>query len=222
MPRDHLFPIRCRLATAAIRAMIPSFAGTRRSIAPAVFALLTSGLPLAPMAGAQQRSIDTAKSTITVHVFKAGALSAFGHNHEIAAPIARGTVDTSAHQVELNVRSEALTVRDADVSDKDRAEIQATMLGPEVLDAQHQPEIVFRSTASQQAGTGSWTVNGNITIRGQTRAVIVPVRELGGAHYAGGVSLKQTDFGIKPVKVAGGAVRVKDEIRIEFDIQLAP
>jgi hypothetical protein len=35
------------------------------------------------------------------------------------------------------------------------------------------------------------------------------------------VHLKQTEFGIKPVKVAGGAVRVKDEIQIDLDIQLA-
>jgi hypothetical protein len=32
---------------------------------------------------------------------------------------------------------------------------------------------------------------------------------------------KLTEFGIEPVKVAGGSIRVKDEIRIEFDVQLA-
>jgi len=30
--------------------------------------------------------------------------------------------------------------------------------------------------------------------------------------------LKQTDFGIKPVTIAGGTVKVKDELTIEFDI----
>jgi hypothetical protein len=37
-------------------------------------------------------------------------------------------------------------------------------------------------------------------------------------HYRGSVPLKQTDFGITPVRIAGGAVKVKDEIKIEFDI----
>jgi hypothetical protein len=37
----------------------------------------------------------------------------------------------------------------------------------------------------------------------------------------GALTLRQSDFGITPVKIAGGAVRVKDEIRIEFDIQAA-
>jgi hypothetical protein len=30
--------------------------------------------------------------------------------------------------------------------------------------------------------------------------------------------LKQSDFGIAPIKVAGGAVKVKDQLTIDFDI----
>ncbi|HTP35650.1 MAG TPA: hypothetical protein VMJ75_25905 [Candidatus Acidoferrales bacterium] len=40
-------------------------------------------------------------------------------------------------------------------------------------------------------------------------------------HYVGSAVLKQADFGMKPVRVAGGTVRVKDEARIGFDIRLA-
>jgi polyisoprenoid-binding protein YceI len=93
------------------------------------------------------------------------------------------------------------------------------MLGPKVLDAAGHPEIVFRSTDVEAAGAGSWRVTGNLTLRGQTRTVVVEVRE-DGEHYVGTSSFKQTEFGIEPVKVAGGAVRVKDEIRIEFNIRL--
>jgi polyisoprenoid-binding protein YceI len=63
-------------------------------------------------------------------------------------------------------------------------------------------------------------VNGSLTLHGQTRPVVVTVRETAG-HFTGVSRLKQSDFGIAPIKVAGGAVRVKDEIQIEFDIQLA-
>ncbi len=157
---------------------------------------------------------------MTIHVYKSGVFSAFGHNHEISAPIARGTVDTAARQVELYTNAGALQVRDPDASDKDRTDIQSTMLGPEVLDAQRYPEIVFRSTSVQPAGAGSWRVEGTLTLRGQTRPITAEVREAGG-RYVGAARLKQTDFGITPVKVAGGTVRVKDEIRIDFDIQLA-
>lgn len=171
-------------------------------------------------ASAQPRAIDTEKSAMTVRVYKAGLLSALGHNHEITAPITRGVVDTTARAVELHVKTGALQVRDPEASDKDRAEIQSTMLGPEVLDAERYPEIVFRSTGAEPVGEGSWMVHGNLTLHGQTRTVAVEVRETGG-HYVGTSRIKQTDFEIKPVKVAGGAIRVKDTIRIEFDIQWA-
>ena len=94
------------------------------------------------------------------------------------------------------------------------------MVGPEVLDAEHYPEIVFRSTGAESAGDGAWRLRGNLMIHGQSRPVEVEVRENGG-RYRGGARFKQSEFGIKPVKVAGGAIRVKDEIQIEFDIQLA-
>ena len=168
---------------------------------------------------APQRAIDTEKSVMVVRVYKAGVFSALGHDHEIAAPIARGVVNPAARQVDLQTKASALKVRDSHGSDKDRADIQATMLGPDVLDAERYPEIVFRSTSAEPVEAGSWKVRGNLTLHGQTRVVAVDVRETGG-HYIGSCRFKQTEFGIKPVKVAGGTIRVKDEVRIEFDIQL--
>jgi polyisoprenoid-binding protein YceI len=114
-----------------------------------------------------------------------------------------------------------LKVRDAKGSEKDHDEIQKTMLGPEVLDAGRYPEIVFRSTAVEPIGQGSWKVRGDLTLHGQTRPVTVEVRQKD-ERYIGSSLLKQTDFGIKPIRIAGGTVRVKNEIRIEFDIQLSP
>ena len=102
----------------------------------------------AAAAFAQPRAIDTANSTLTVHVYKSGVLSAFGHNHEIAAPIAAGAVDASVRTVELRVESRALQVRDPEVSESDRTKIQTTMLGPDVLDSARNPEIAFKSTSA--------------------------------------------------------------------------
>jgi polyisoprenoid-binding protein YceI len=171
-------------------------------------------------ATAQPRSIDTGKSTVTVRVYKAGVFSALGHDHEIAAPITRGVVNTAARRVELEVKANALQVRDPGTSEKDRAEIQSTMLGPQVLDTEQYQEITFRSTEVQPTGPDSWNVQGNLALHGENQAVGVLVHEVNG-HYVGTSRFKQTDFGIKPVKIAGGTIRVKDEIRIDFDIQLA-
>jgi len=182
--------------------------------------LAFSSLAWTAAASAQPHAIDTAKSVMTVHVSKGGAFSAFGHNHEIAAPIKGGKADTTAHSIELSVDAAALRVRDPDASEKDRAEVQKTMLGPEVLDSERYREIVFRSTSAKPAGPGSWLVSGTLTLHGQTRPVAVKVTERGG-HYVGQALIRQTEFGITPIKVGGGAVKVKDEVRIEFNVELA-
>src|ERR1700689_3365607 len=125
---------------------------------------------------AQQHRIDTQKSTLTIHVGKTGAFSGLGHEHEVRAAIHNGTADTGSHPaVEIHVDARALRVLDKGESEKDRAEVQKTMLGPEVLDSEHHQEIVFKSTGAEPAGPGSWTLHGNLTLRGQTRPVTMQV-----------------------------------------------
>jgi polyisoprenoid-binding protein YceI len=168
----------------------------------------------------EPHAIDTQHSVMRVRVFKAGALSAFGHDHEISAPIAMGKVDPAAQRVELEIDARTLSVVDPKASGKDRAQIRNTMLGPDVLDGERNPRIIFRSTGVEQAGSNAWKVSGNLTLHGETRPVIVQVSGTED-RYTGHSLVRQSDFGIKPVKTAGGAVRTKDEVRIEFDIQLA-
>src|SRR5580658_861722 len=161
---------------------------------------------------AQQHNIDTQKSTLTIHVGKTGAFSGLGQEHEVHAPIHSGTADTGSHPaVEIHVDAGALRVIDKDSSEKDRAEVQKTMLGPEVLDSEHHKEIVFRSTGAESTGQGQWTLHGNLILDGQTRPVMVQVTVKDG-RYTGGTTVKLTDFGIKPPGKAG--VKVKDEVKI--------
>src|SRR5438132_12420387 len=84
-----------------------------------------------PETGAQQQNVDTQKSTLTIHVGKTGVFSGLGHEHEVRAPIQSGTADTGAHPtVEIHVDARALRVIDKDASEKERGEVQTTMLGP--------------------------------------------------------------------------------------------
>lgn len=94
------------------------------------------------------------------------------------------------------------------------------MLGPDVLAVDRYPQILFKSTDAEPAGAGSWTVSGELTLHGQNRPITVKANERDG-HYVETARLKQSDFGMKPIKVAGGMVSVKDEVRIEFDVRLA-
>jgi polyisoprenoid-binding protein YceI len=110
--------------------------------------------PVQPAAASSDpREVDVLHSTMTVRVYKSGFLSAFGHNHEIQAPIQSGQVKESGNpSVELRVDARKLRVLDPDASDSTRAQIQETMLGTQILDADHFREIRFQSTGVEQKG----------------------------------------------------------------------
>lgn len=180
--------------------------------------LCVAGGALASTCLAQDaRRIDTEKSTMTVRVFKSGFFSAFAHDHEISAPIAEGRFSETQPSVELTVHARELRVVDREVSEKDRATIQQTMLGPSVLNAQEFAEIRYRSSAVQKSGSDKWIILGDLSLHGQTRPVKVEVEGKEG-HYRGKATVLQKEFGIEPVRVAGGTVRVKNEVEVEFDI----
>jgi len=168
-----------------------------------------------------EKEIDGQKSVVTVRVFKTGLFSAFAHDHEISAPIQQGKFSESDRSVDLTVDARQMRVVDKDASEKDRTEIQETMLGPKVLDSGRFPEIRFRSTSAEPAGDAHWMVSGELSLRGQPRPVKLEVQAQNG-HYRGAVQLKQRDFGIEPVSVGGGTVKVKNELRVEFDVVAKP
>jgi polyisoprenoid-binding protein YceI len=161
------------------------------------------------------------QSTITVRVGKAGLFSGFGHTHTITAPVDRIAVDSKSKTATITVLAKDMKVVDTEVSDKDRAEIQATMLGPKVLDVQKFPEIRFTSTRIGETAPQRFRVFGMLQLHGVTKRLEFPVSGTP-EHYAGKAMLKQTDFGIQPVSAAGGAVKVKDEVEIDFDIYPGP
>jgi polyisoprenoid-binding protein YceI len=162
--------------------------------------------------------IDAGHSTLTVFVYKSGLFSAFADNHVIKAPIASGSISQeSSRRVELAVHAADLTVIDPDLRADRRAEVQTRMLGPEVLDTTKFPDITFMSTTIVPAGNDRWNVNGRLTIHGQTRVITFAVARVNG-RYRGDVAIKQRDFGIEPIAIAGGTVKVKDEVKIQFDL----
>jgi len=177
-----------------------------------IFTLLCCSLCLA-----QSAPIDPVRSKITIHVDKTGLFSFAGDKHEIAAPILSGTVDEKPGVVEFTIDARKLQVLDPQLEEKKKAEVQTTMLGPSVLYSTKYPEIRFHSTKVAPAGANAWNVSGDLTLHGQTHPVSVLVKKENGA-YTGSAKLKQTAFGITPVTVAGGTVKVKDELKLEFEI----
>jgi hypothetical protein len=183
-----------------------------------VLAAVAVSLAVSVTVAAETRQVDTAQSKLTVFAYKSGLFSGFADDHIIDAPIAGGMIsDASPLSVAIRVRAGDLKVRDPNLSASKRDEVQARMAGPEVLDTRTFPSIAFESTAIQPNGADRWTVTGRLTIHGQTRPVTFATT-LANGRYRGTVTLKQRDFGIKPISIAGGTVKVKDELKIEFDI----
>ena len=127
-------------------------------------------------ASSDAREVDGPHSTMTVHVYKSGFLSAFGHNHEIQAPIQSGQVkESGSPSVELRVDARKLRVLDPEASDGTRTQIQETMLGTQVLDTDHFAEVHFQSTGVEPKGSDHWVVHGKLALHGKERSIAVEV-----------------------------------------------
>jgi hypothetical protein len=179
-------------------------------------------LLLIASAGAQTasgvRAINTEQSKLTVRAFKTGLFSKFAHDHEVSAPIASGTLDDSNDaKIVLKIDARKLKVLDPELPTDKRAEVQQTMHSDKVLDSARFPNIEFTSTQVRSTGQDRWSVIGNLTLHGDTHPVTAHVEKKDG-HYLGSSTFKQRDFGITPISIGGGTVKVKDEVSIEFDV----
>jgi hypothetical protein len=96
----------------------------------------------------------------------------------------------------------------------DVPKVTATMLSDAVLDVNRYPAITFESTSVMGKGSAAaldLSVSGKLSIHGKTQTVTAPVsvKVAGNQLTASGKFLiKQTDFGITPITIGGGAVKV--------------
>ncbi len=178
--------------------------------------------------GAVHYAIDKSSSRFTVRAFATGMLSSLGHSPTFAVRDFEGEIsfspdDLSATSLHLKVRADSLEVMD-DIKSSDRREIESTM-NQRVLETTKYPEIAFSSAgvSVSQLGEGRYqaNLNGSLTLHGQSRPLTIPtqVTLMGDMLRAGGeFPLLQSNFGIAPVSVAGGTLKLKDEIKFSFDI----
>jgi hypothetical protein len=179
-------------------------------------ALATIALGNIQAAYGQGHPIDTAQSKLHVYAFKSGLFAGFADNHNVEAPIMQGTIDESMSHVRFAIDTRKMRVLDPKLSPDKRQQVQDRMLGPDVLDPARYPQITFASTHVDGAGQNEFLVTGQLSLHGVTRPISARVRN---GRYVGTCILKQRDFGITPISIAGGTVKVKDELKIEFDIR---
>jgi polyisoprenoid-binding protein YceI len=172
--------------------------------------------------------IDSSHSKFTLRAFASGLLSFAAHNHNIAIRDFAGDAEVTYGSVEpaslnMRVKADSLAVTDK-VSDSDRQKIETTMRN-DVLETAKYPDIVFQSSgvSATRIDEGKYQVKipGSLTLHGVTHNVVLNARLEFGTndfHAVGEFPIKQSEFGIKPVSVAGGTIKVKDEVRLSFDI----
>jgi YceI-like domain len=118
-------------------------------------------------------------------------------------------------------RSATLSVRTA--RDADRLAVARAQACPAALDAATDPHpgrltITFRSKRVE-GSAGSFTVDGELTVMGVTRPVTLQGRVADG-RIVGGATVVQSRWGIRPYSAFFGALKLSDEVKIDFDIAL--
>lgn len=172
-------------------------------------------------------TIETRESTFTVRAFSAGLLSAFAHNPTISIPSFEGEIRVGAaveeSTVTLVIHAASLAATD-DIPAKDRKEIDRKM-HEEALDTDSYPEIVYecsRLTASKTGEGQYWAaLNGELTLHGVKRVQPVSARVSvndQGLRAVGEFTVRQSDYEIPPVSAVGGTIRLKDELKLSFNI----
>lgn len=172
--------------------------------------------------------IDAERGNFTVQAFAEGMLSFMGHNPTFAVRRYGGEIqfaggDKQVESMLVVAEAESLSLRD-NVSEKDRAEIENTMRN-EVLETGNFSEISFVSKdvsiREMSSGKFSVTASGVLSLHGATLPKnINAVAEInnGNLRANGEFSLRQSDFNIGQFKALGGTLKVKDEVKITFDI----
>jgi polyisoprenoid-binding protein YceI len=172
--------------------------------------------------------IDAAQSRFTAQGSADGLLSMFGHDPVIAicgfGGDARFVPDTlESASLLMLVQTDSLAVVNK-VSDKDRREMERAMR-EDVLEIARYPEIVFmsKSVSANRTGEGQYRARivGNLSLHGVTRDHLIDAQLTvsdGSLRAHGEFPLRQTDYNIRPVSVAGGTLKMKDELKFSFDI----
>ncbi|MDQ3636014.1 MAG: YceI family protein [Acidobacteriota bacterium] len=173
--------------------------------------------------------IDARQSGFIVQAFATGLLSFVGHNPTFAVTRYGGEIQFADGNAEVEsmlvmIQTETISLLD-EMNEKDTAEIENTMHG-EVLETKQFPEITFvsKDISLKQISNGRFavTANGNLSLHGETRPQTIEAEaeiKDGKIRAEGEFTLSQSNFSIKQTKALGGTLKVKDEVKISFDIR---
>jgi polyisoprenoid-binding protein YceI len=180
--------------------------------------------------------VDAQRSQIIVYAYRGGQLARVGHDHVISSRELRGYIhlppNPSTGSADLYLALDSLQADEpvlraqagftTEPSPADVAATRRNML-EKVLEAAQHPFVVLHIGELRDGPTAP-VLSGEMTLHGVTRTLRLPVEiERTGDALAvdGGFSLRQSDFGIKPFSVLGGALKVEDQLDVRFRVLAA-
>ncbi|MFZ0956511.1 MAG: YceI family protein [Candidatus Sulfotelmatobacter sp.] len=170
--------------------------------------------------------IDTRASQFTVQAFADGLISAVAHSPKIAIREWTGEVHVVSgasgnSTLKVHVKSASLEVLD-ELKESDRQQIHRTMK-IEVLETDRFPEIIYESSEvrleKQKEDLYRASVVGKLSLHGVTNdhgffsQVALGVDT---ARAYGNFSLRQSDYSIPIASIAGGTLKLQDELKFSF------
>ncbi|MFZ0275631.1 MAG: YceI family protein [Candidatus Sulfotelmatobacter sp.] len=169
--------------------------------------------------------IDTRTSQFTVQAFASGLISAIAHSPKIAIRDWTGTVQMISGSLEgaslkVRVKTASLEVLD-ELPDADRRELHRVM-NKEVLETAGFPEITYDGMmAAEKLKEDLYRLNvrGRLSLHGTTNDQdFVAQASLGvdSARAYGSFTLLQSDYNIRIVSIAGGTLKLLDELKFSF------
>jgi len=179
--------------------------------------------------GAAVFRIDTARSLVILEVRRAGSLARLGHDHVVASHDVHGSIAPQAGVADLYVPLALLVVDesplraeagfDTQPSADDVAGTRRNMM-TRVLDVERYPYAVV-AVKGVPSGVADPVADVSLTLHGVTRSMQIPLHVQTGRDeisVSGGLVIAQTDFGMTPLSILGGAIQVADDVRLHLEI----
>ncbi len=178
-------------------------------------------------------AIDLSQSQITVTLKQEGLMGRLRPQHVVAVKKFSGRInlpprDETRVVVEVEAETRSLENVDQEMSEIERREFH-NVLRNVVLAADKHPGIRFSSVSvtnvRSEKGDRAFTLNGDLTLKGVTRRVSLPVNVKlvkGELRATGEGKLKQTEFGITPYTGGFGTIKIGDEVKVSFVVVAKP
>jgi polyisoprenoid-binding protein YceI len=205
-------------------------------VALSMAVLLISGIRTGAIAGrgiffrspVSTYRIDASQSRFMAHASRGGLAWFKGHSHNLAVRDFSGTVELTVDSIDpaslqMSVRADSLEETDPVFTPEQKTIIKKE-LDELVLESAKYPEITFRSTdvkGTLVGGKFDIRIRGDLTLHGVTRQITIPAMvtvEGDTLRAVGEFEIDRKDFNVNATTAFYGLVRVKHDVKFEFDI----